>query len=70
MNSELVANEENHDCAQCRKNEARRMISLISGANNQVGNGAAEERSNDAEHDGPREGQVHVHHGLRDNSCE
>jgi hypothetical protein len=31
-----------------------------------VGNAAAEERSDDAEHDCPHEGQMHVHHGFRD----
>jgi hypothetical protein len=70
MKIEPIANEENQDCAQCRKNEAGWMVSFVSGAKKQVGNAAAEERSDDAEHDCPHEAQVDVHYGLRDDPCE
>jgi uncharacterized membrane protein len=70
MNVQLVANEENQDRAQCRENEAGWMISLVSGAKKQVGDAAAEERSDYAEDHCPHEGQVHVHHGFRDEPCE
>jgi hypothetical protein len=46
------------------------MVSFVSGAKKQVGNAAAEERSDDAEHDCPHEAQVDVHYGLRDDPCE
>jgi hypothetical protein len=70
MNIQLVANEENQDCAQRRKDEAGWMISFVSGAKNQVGNAAAEERSDYAEDHCPHEGQMHVHYGFRDKPCE
>lgn len=62
MDVELMANEENEDGAQCRKNEASGMISFVPRAKNHVGNAAAEERSDDAEHKCPEEGHVQVHH--------
>jgi hypothetical protein len=48
MDVQLIANEENEDGAQCRKNEAGWMISFVSRARKHVGNGAAEDRSYDA----------------------
>jgi hypothetical protein len=70
VNIEMVANEENQDSAQGRKNETGWVIPFVSRAKNQVGYGAAEDRSDDAEHDGPHEGQMHVHHGFPDNPSE
>jgi hypothetical protein len=67
MNVQLIANEENHDSAQCGKNQARGMISPICRARKHVGNGTPEDRSDDAEHDRPEDRYVHVHHGLCDN---
>jgi hypothetical protein len=61
VNVEVVANEENQDCAQCGKNQARWMKSFASRAEEQVGYGAAENRSDDAEDDCPYEGQMNVH---------
>jgi len=61
MNIEMVANEENQDCTQCGKNQARRMKPLVSGAEEKVGYGAAENRSDNAEDDCPYEGQMDVH---------
>ena len=70
MDVQLMANEENQDGAQCRKNEASGMISFVLRAKNHVGNAAAEDRSDDAEHDCPKEGNVRVHHRLRDKPCK
>jgi hypothetical protein len=55
MNLQLKANEENQDRAQCGKNEAGGMISFVSRAHKHMGNGAAEDRSDDAERDRPEE---------------
>jgi hypothetical protein len=70
VNIEVVANEENQDRSQRRENQARRMISFVSGAEEQVGYGATENGSDNAEHDCPYERQVHVHYGFRDNARE
>jgi len=64
MNIEMVADEENENSAECGEDEAGWMISLASRAGEKVGNGAAEERSDDAEHDCPHEAHVHVQYGL------
>jgi len=53
MNLQLIADVENQDRAQCGKNEAGGMISFVFGARKHVSNGAAEDRSDDAEHDRP-----------------
>jgi hypothetical protein len=70
MDIEMVADEENQDSAQGRKNEAGWVISLVSGAEEQVSYGAAENRSDNAEHDCPHEGQVDVHYGFREDACK
>jgi hypothetical protein len=67
MNLQLIANEENQDRTQCGKNEARRMISLVCRPRKHVGNGAAKNRSDDAEHDSPEDRHMDVHHRFRDN---
>ena len=66
MNLQLIANEENQDRSQCRKNEAGRMISFVCRARKHVANAAADDRSNDAKHDRPEDRDMHVHHGFRD----
>ena len=53
MNLQLIADVENQDRSQCGKNEAGGMISFVFRAQKQVGNGAADDRSDDAEHDRP-----------------
>ena len=53
MNLQLIADVENQDRAQCGKNEAGGMISFVFRARKHVSNGAAEDRSDDAEHDRP-----------------
>jgi hypothetical protein len=53
MNLQLIANEEKQDRTQCGENEAGGMISVVCRARKQVGNAAADDRSNDAEHDRP-----------------
>jgi hypothetical protein len=68
MNIQLIANEENQDRAQCGQNEAGGMISFICRARKHVGNAAADDRSDDAEHDCPENRYVHVHHRFRDDA--
>jgi hypothetical protein len=53
MNLQLLANEENRDRAQYRKNQAGGMISFVLRARKHVGNGAADDRSDDR--DNPRD---------------
>ena len=60
MDVQLIAKEENQDGAQGRKNEAGWMISFVPRARKHVGNGAAEDRSYDAENDCPEESHVDV----------
>jgi hypothetical protein len=68
MNVQLIANEENQDCAQSGKNQAGRMISFVCRAEKHVGNGTAKDRSDDAEHDCLEDRYVYVHHRFRDNA--
>jgi hypothetical protein len=68
MNIQLIANEENQNRAQCGQNEAGGMISFICRARKHVGNPAADDRSDDAEHDCPENRYVHVHHRFRDDA--
>ncbi len=67
MNPQLIANEENKDRAERRENEAGGMIAFVFRARKHVGNGAADDRTDDAEHDRPEDRYVHVHHRFRDN---
>ena len=53
MNLQLIANEEQQDRAQYGENEAGRMISRVCRARKQVGDSAADDRSDDAKHDRP-----------------
>ena len=62
MDVQLIAKEENQKGAQCRKNEACWMKSFVPRARKHVGNGAAEDRSYDAENDCPEERHMHVHY--------
>ncbi len=66
MNLQFIANEENQDRAQCGKNEAGGMISFVCRARKHVGNGAADDRSDNAEHDRPEDRHMHMHHRSRD----
>ena len=66
MNLQLIANEENQNRAQCGKNEASRMIPFVCRARKHVANAAAEDRSDDAEHDSPEDRHVNVHDRFRD----
>jgi hypothetical protein len=68
MNLQLIANEENQDRAQCGKNETGGMISFVCRARKHLGNGAADDRSDDAEHDRPEDRHTHVHHRSCDDS--
>ena len=67
MNFQPIANEENQDRAQCRKNEISRMRSFVGRGRKHVANGAADEPSDDAEHDRPEDRHMDVHHRFRDN---
>jgi hypothetical protein len=68
MNLQLIANEENQDRSQYGKNEAGRMISFVGRTRKHVGHGAAENRSDDAEHDRPEDRHVDVHDRFREHS--
>jgi hypothetical protein len=70
MNLQLIADVKYQDRAQCGKNEAGGMISFVFRAQKYVGNGAAEDRSDDAEHDRSEHRYVHVHHRFRDEPRE
>ena len=70
MNLQLIANKENQDRAQRGKNEAGRMKSFVFGAQKHVGNGAADDRPDNAEHDRPEHRHVRVHHRFRDHPRE
>jgi hypothetical protein len=67
MDVQLNANVEDQDRAECGKNDAGGMKS--SGRRRkQVRNGAADDPSDDAEHDCPENRHVYVHHRFRDNT--
>jgi hypothetical protein len=55
MDIQLIANEEKQDRAEGRKDEAGGMITFVSRARKHVGNGAADDRTDDAEHDCPED---------------
>jgi hypothetical protein len=63
---QLNAQVENQDRPNCGKNEAGGMKSSCRRRRKQVGNGAADDRPDDAKHDCPKERHVHVHHRFRD----
>jgi hypothetical protein len=66
MDVQLKANVEKQDRAKCGKNDSGGMKS--SGCRRkQVGNCAADDRSDDAKHDCPENRHVHMHHRFRDN---
>lgn len=67
MNVQPKANVQNQDRAQCGQNQASGVISFVCRARKHVGNAAADNRSDDAEHDRPEDRHVHVHHRFRDN---
>jgi hypothetical protein len=58
---QLNANVENQDRAKCGKNEAGGMKSSGCRWRKHMGNGPADDRSDDAEHDCPENRHVHVH---------
>ena len=67
MDVQLKAKVEDEDRAECGKNETSGMKS--SGRRRkQVRNGAADDRSDDAEDDCPKNRHVHVHNRFRDDS--
>ncbi len=67
-NVQLNANVEDQDRAKCGKNEAGGMKSSGCRVRKHVGNRAADDRSDDTEHDCPENRHVHVHHRFRDNA--
>ena len=52
-NPQLVADKENQDRPERGKNEAGGMVSFVCRPRKYVGDGAADDRSNDAEHNRP-----------------
>src|SRR5882757_11433896 len=59
---QLKANVEKQDRAKCGKNDSGGMKSSGCRVRKHVGNRAADDRSDDAEHDCPENRHVHVHH--------
>ena len=55
MDIQLIANKEKQDRAEGGKNEAGWMIPFVSRARKHVGNGAADDRTDNAEHDRPED---------------
>jgi hypothetical protein len=55
MDIQLIANEEKQDRAEGGKNEAGGMITFVSRARKHVRNGAADNRTDNAEHDRPED---------------
>jgi hypothetical protein len=70
MNLQLIANEENQDRTHSGKDEAGGMIAFVFRARKHVGDGAADDRSDDAKHNRPEERYMHVHHRFCDNPRE
>jgi hypothetical protein len=68
MNLQPVADIEHEDGSQGGENEAGGMESFIGWAGKEVSHGAAENRANDAEHNGPEEREMRVHDGPRETS--
>src|SRR5205809_8055966 len=62
MDIQLDTNVENQDRAKCGKNEAGGMKSSGCRRRKHMGNRAADDRSDDAEHDCPENRHVYVHH--------
>jgi len=67
MDIQPEANVENQDRAECGKNDAGGMKSSGYRPRKHVGNGAADDPSDDAEHDCPENRHMHVHHRFRNN---
>ena len=67
MDIQLDANIENEDRAERGKNDTGGMKSSAR-RRKQVGNRTADDRSDDAERDGPENRHVHMHHRFRYNS--
>jgi len=70
MDLQLIANKENQDRTQRGKNESGWVISFVFRAQKHVGNGAADDRSDDAEHNRPENRHVRVHDRFRDDPRE
>jgi hypothetical protein len=68
MDIQPKAKVQNQNCAQCGKNEAGGMISFVCRARKHVGDGAADDTSDDAKSDRPEKRYVHMHDVFRDNS--
>src|SRR5579864_8970752 len=67
MNPQLVANVENQDRTQGGKNQAGGMIAFVFRARKHMGNGAAKDRSDNAQHDRPEDRHMDMHHRFRNN---
>ena len=69
-NPQFVADKENQDRPERGKNEAGGMVSFVCRPRKHVGDGAADDRSNDAEHNRPENRHVGMHDGFRDRACD
>jgi len=63
---QLVANEEEQDRAQGREDDAGRMETGIGRPHEHVGDGAADDRSDNPENDRPKNCHMHVHDRFRE----
>jgi len=70
MDMQLNAQVENQDRAECGKNEAGGVKSSRCRVRKHVSNGAADDRSDDAEHDCPENRHVYVQHRFGDDPCD
>jgi hypothetical protein len=68
MDVQLNAKVKNQDRAERGKDESGGMKSPRYRARKHVSHGAADDRSDDAEHDCPENRHVHVHHLFRDDA--
>ena len=62
MNAQFDADEQDKNCTQRRQNNARRVKASTCWRRENVSYGPAQDTANDAEHDGPEKGHVHVHY--------
>ena len=69
-NPQFVADKENQDRPERGKNEAGGMVSFVCRPRKYVGDGAADDRSNDAEHNRPENRHVGMHDRFRDRACD
>ena len=61
MNLQLIADKQNENRSQRRKDQPGRMITFVRRASKHVGNGSANNGADDSQHDRPKDSDVNVH---------